>query len=187
MPHPALANLSSRLRRALEDYEQSLAEIRTSRARPSLLEGIKVIAYEGSPAMRLVELASITSPDPSLLLVKPWDPSTKEVIVKALSEARLGFNASLEGDVIRVPIPPLTEERRKEFTKLVVDKSNQAREVVRSVRRDIMDVLEADKEAGVISEDDYYRIKKEIQEEVDTANESIKERMRQKEEELMTI
>ncbi|PIS20820.1 ribosome recycling factor [candidate division WWE3 bacterium CG08_land_8_20_14_0_20_43_13] len=187
MPHQAVSDLQVRIGKALEIFSQQLSEIRTSRASPVMLDGVRVEAYPGTPPMPLVELASVSVSDPTLLLVKPWDPSIKDKIAKAIELANLGLSAVVEGNAIRVPVPPLSQERRKEFGKLVVLRANEVRESIRSSRHESMDILEQEKQSGKLPEDDYFRCKKEAQDIVDRSNEKIKDLSERKEQELLQV
>lgn len=187
MPQSAITELGVALSKALDFFSSQLAEIRTSRANPAMLNSVRVEAYPGTPLMPLVELASISSSDPTLLLVRPWDPSVKDSISKAINAANLGFSSSIDGDVIRVPVPSLSQERRKEFAKLVVSRANEIKETIRSLRRDVLEILDKQKEDGDLPEDDYFRLKKEVQDQIDKANERVKELSEKKEQELMEV
>lgn len=168
--------------RVVDIVRQDLSTIRTGRATPQLLENLLVEAY-GSK-MKLIELASITSPDPQTLLVTPFDPgATGIAILKAIEESGMGFTPSINENVVRVTIPPLSQERREEFVKLVHTKLEGGRVMVRQLRHKYMDNLknaEAD-------EDTIQRLEKELQELTDKITAEIDVLGNQKEKELLAI
>lgn len=167
--------------RVVDIVRQDLSTIRTGRAAPQLLENLLVEAY-GSK-MKLIELASITSPDPQTLLVTPFDQSNSVAILKAIEESGMGFTPSINENVVRVTIPPLSQERREEFVKLVHTKLEGGRVMVRQLRHKYMDDLknaEAD-------EDTIQRLEKELQELTDKITAEIDVLGDQKEKELLAI
>ena len=181
-----LSELKEKLQKTLEHFQAQLATVRSGRAAPAMVEDLEVEAYEGT-TLTLKELATITSPEPTMLLVQPWDASVVEKIAKALQNSELDLNPAVEGNVIRVPVPPLSEERRRELVKIVNQRLEEARQSIRNIRRNIMDQIERQKEDSEISEDDFFRLKKQIQEEVEKVNEEIKDLGDRKESELMRV
>lgn len=146
---------------ALEHFEDELKKVRTGRSHPSMLEGIRVEAY-GVPTP-LNQVANITAPEPQLLQVTPFDPSNLQAIAAAIrADQALGFNPSDDGRIIRIPIPPLTEERRKQLVKQTADKVEDTRIVLRNVRQDALKDVKRKKDAKELSEDDEKRVEKEI-------------------------
>lgn len=146
---------------ALEHFEEELRKVRTGRSHPSMLDGIKVEAY-GVPTP-LNQVANITAPEPQMLQVTPFDPSNVQPIAAAIrADQSLGFNPSDDGRIIRVPIPPLTEERRKQLVKQTSDKVEETRIALRNVRQDALKDAKRKKDAKELSEDDVKRIEKEI-------------------------
>jgi ribosome recycling factor len=182
---PNLQQVNQKIQDSLLHLQRDLSTIRAGRANPSLLEDISVEAYGGK--MKLVELGTITAPQPSLLTIQVWDPSIIKDIEKAIMSANLGLNASVDGQTVRVPIPALTEERRAEFAKLAHQKGEEGRVTIRQIRNDQRDEWKNQKESGDISEDEFFRREKFLQEVVDKANEEIDSQVKQKQEELRQI
>lgn len=165
---------------------QDLVSLKVGRATPALIEQIQVAAYETK--MALVELATITSPEPNQLVVTPFDQTIIRNIEKALAiDRELGLSPVIDGEVIRITIPPLNEERRKELTKLLGQKLEAARIAIRQIRqnkiREVRDAFE-NKE---ISEDEKFRREKELQDLTDEFNEKISEIGHQKEKQLLSV
>lgn len=148
--------------KAHDNLKRELAKLRVGRANPSLLENVRV-DYYGTPTP-LSQMANINVADARMLTVKPWDRSTLKVVEKAIREANLGLNPSVDGDMLRVPLPPLTEERRREFVKLGKKYGEECKVVIRKNRHDAMDMLnQAESDAGA-SKDDVDRAKKKVEE-----------------------
>ena len=146
---------------ALEHFEDELKKVRTGRSHPSMLDGIRVDAY-GVPTP-LNQVANITAPEPQLLQVTPFDPSNLQAVAAAIrADQSLGFNPSDDGRIIRIPIPPLTEERRKQLVKQTADKVEEARIALRNVRQDALKDAKRKKDAKELGEDDEKRVEKEI-------------------------
>ncbi len=171
---------------ALEHYTEELKKIRTGRAHPSMLDGIKAEAY-GSE-MPLNQVANITAPEAQLLQVTPFDPATIQSIAAAIrKDPGLGFNPSDDGRVIRVPIPALTEDRRKLLVKQASEKTEEVRIVFRGVRQDALKDAKAKKESKVISEDDLKLVEKEIDRLMNEHQAKIDEALKIKEKDILTI
>jgi ribosome recycling factor len=165
--------------------KQELSVIHTNRANPSLVQDVLVEAYESQ--MKLVELANITAPEPQLLLIQPWDGSVTKAIETALQQSDVQVNPVVDSQVIRISFPPLTEERRKELVKVVHQKVEDARIAIRKVREEVLKELKEQEKNGDISEDDYFREEKEVQQSVDAHNNTVKDISEKKESELMTV
>lgn len=148
--------------KAIEVLKGNLATIRTGRASSALIEEVFIEAY--GTKMRLKELATINTPDVHLIMVNPYDQSIVGNISKGIQEANIGLNPIIDGQAIRVVIPPLTEERRKEFVKLVSQKVEGARIMIRQIRQDGMDKLDELEKNGEMSEDDKKRSSHQIEE-----------------------
>jgi len=164
------SDLNRRMHGALEALRHDLAGLRTGRASTALVDGIHVEVYGSN--MPLNQLATVSTPEPRLLSVQVWDRSNVQPVEKAIRNAGLGINPIVDGQVIRLPIPELTEERRKELAKLVGQYAEKARIAVRNVRRDGMDHLKQDEKKHEISEDERKRLETEVQKLTD---ETIKE------------
>lgn len=151
----------NRMNSAIQNLEDDLAGIRTGRASPGLIEKLPV-DYYGSPTP-LMQLASISVPDPRTLLVKPFDPSTLKTIERAIIVSNLGLNPNNDGKTIRLNLPPLTEERRRELMKIVNHRLEEAKVATRNIRRDIIKDLREFEKEKLISEDDLKKAEEELQ------------------------
>jgi len=180
-----LKSTKAKMQHSLEATERELMLIRTGRASPVLLERIKV-EYYGSE-MPINQLATITVPEPRQLLISPWDKSILPAIVKAIHASDLGLTPNNDGSTIRLEIPPLTEERRKELTKLVHQKAEEGKVALRNIRREANEILEKREKSKEISEDELERGKKEIQKLTDEFLAKVDEITAKKVEEIMEI
>ncbi|PIR41424.1 MAG: ribosome recycling factor [Candidatus Yanofskybacteria bacterium CG10_big_fil_rev_8_21_14_0_10_46_23] len=169
----------------MSHFRDEIANIRTGRATPAIVEGIMVSAY-GAKAM-LKEVASIASPDSRNLTIQPWDKSLMGPIQEALVSSDLGVNPVVQGELIRLSFPPLTEERRKDFIKLLKQKSEEIRIKIRRIREDIWRDLQQLEKEGQIREDDKFRAKDELQKVIDEYMEKLKLIESKKETELLTV
>jgi ribosome recycling factor len=180
-----LAETEDRMQKSIEALEVDLRGIRTGRASPALVERLRV-EYYGTPT-NLIELASVSAPEPNLLAIRPWDPSALKDIERAILQSDLGLTPSNDGQIIRLTIPPLTEERRRELTKVVSKRVEEARVSVRNSRRDgLNDMRELEKEK-MVSEDEFYDGKDTLQELTDKHIELIDEIGQAKEQEILEI
>ena len=182
---PTLQKARQRMDGAIEALRREFAGVRTGKATPALLDTVKVEAY-GSP-MPLNQVGTVTAPEARMLLVQPWDKSLLKAIEKALRESDLGLNPSNDGSIIRIPIPPLTEERRKEYVKLLHKLTEEARVAVRNVRRDANDEVKHRQKDEGLSEDDVRREQAEVQKLTDQYIAKIEELMKHKEAEIMEV
>lgn len=155
------ADIERRMHGAVESLKHDLAGLRTGRANAALLDPVTVEVY-GSH-MPINQVATVTAPEPRLISVQVWDKSNVGPVDKAIRSAGLGLNPIVDGQTLRLPIPDLTEERRKELAKLVGQYAEKAKIAVRNVRRDGMDSLKTDEKKGVISEDEQKRLETEVQ------------------------
>ncbi|NPA92862.1 MAG: ribosome recycling factor [Chloroflexi bacterium] len=156
----ALKDAEHRMQGAIRALEEDLAGIRTGRASPALVERLEV-EYYGTPTP-LMQLASISVPEPRQLLIKPFDPSTLRAIERAIQTSDLGLNPNNDGKNIRLILPPLTEERRRELVKVVHHRVEEARIAIRNVRRDVKKDLKEYEEEKLISEDDRKRAEEKL-------------------------
>lgn len=173
-----------KMERALAFVSQDLAGVKTGRAKPSLIEHVSVEAYPGQK-LSLVELASITAPDAHLLVVSPWDKSILSAVAKALQVASLGLNPVVDGEVIRISVPPLTSERREELVKLVRQKIESGRQMLRTVRNETKRLIEEMKGDAGVSEDDIERNLEQVQKVLDEFMGKLEELGKAKEQELL--
>src|SRR6476469_6939922 len=177
------ADLNRRMHGALEALKHDLAGLRTGRASTALLDPVHV-EVSGSN-MPLNQLATVSTPEARLLSVQVWDPSNVQPVEKAIRSAGLGLNPITDGQLIRLPIPDLTEERRKELAKLVGQYAEKAKIAVRNVRRDGMDALKADEKKKDISEDEHKRLDVEVQKLTDETINEIDSVVAAKDKEIM--
>ena len=161
MPAYSKSDLERRMAGAVESLKSDLIGLRTGRASVNLLDPVTVEVYGAH--MPLNQAATVTAPEPRMLSVQVWDKSNVGPVDKAIRSAGLGLNPIMDGQTLRLPIPDLTEERRKELAKLASQYAEKARVAVRNVRRDGMDSLKTDEKKGEISEDDRKRRETEVQ------------------------
>jgi ribosome recycling factor len=178
-------DLERRMDGALETLKKELAGLRTGRASTSLLEPITVNAY--GQTMHLNQLATVSVPEPRMLTVQVWDRAMTAAVEKAIRDANLGVNPQAEGQVIRVRLPELTEDRRKELVKVAHKYAEQAKVAVRNVRRDGMEALKKLEKDHKISQDDHKRGADEIQKATDGHIKKIDEMLAAKEKEVMHV
>ncbi len=175
----------SRMDKALEAMRREFATVRTGKASPALLEHVKVDAYETQ--MPLEQLATISAPEPRLLVVQPWDKSLMGPIEKSIRSADLGLNPSNDGTVIHVPIPPLNEERRQELVKVLHKMAEEGRVSLRTARRAANDDIKAKMKDGDVSEDQGHRLLEEVQKLTDQYVEQIDALLKAKEAEVLEV
>ncbi len=185
MSSEAIEQLKEKMGNSVDALKRELVKIRTGRASLSLLDGISVDAY-GSK-MPLNQVGTLTIPESRLVVIQPWDPQMLAVIEKAILSSDLGLTPANDGKVIRLSIPPLTEERRKELVKKVKKISEDFRVAVRNARRDANDMLKNMKKDKEISEDDMFRLQDEAQKETDAYIGQIDEIAAGKEKEIMEV
>ncbi len=171
--------------KVLGHFEHEINGLRTGRASTGLLGTVKVEVY-GSE-MPLDHVASVTVSDAKTLTISPWDKGSMQAIEKGIQQANLGLNPSNDGNVIRITVPALTEERRKEMVKVLGQMTEQARIGIRQVREEILKALKKAKENAEISEDDFSHAQKKLQDVVDKQNELIKQISTEKEKDLLTV
>ena len=176
-------DLSRRMHGAVEALKHELAGLRTGRASTALLDPVHVEVYGAN--MPLNQVATVSVPEPRLISVQVWDRSNVQPVEKAIRSAGLGLNPVTDGQMIRLPIPELTEERRKELAKLVGQYAEKAKVAVRNVRRDGMDHLKQDEKKHEISEDERKRLEHEVQKLTDETIEEIDEAAATKEKEIL--
>ena len=182
---PILSEANTKIDAVLHHLKMEIAGIRAGRANPALIENIPVLAY-GSK-MKLMEVGNISAPQPSLLTVQVWDVTILDNVIKAIQEANLGLNPSNEGNLIRLPIPVLTAERREEFIKILHQKIEEANVFIRQRRHEIRNAWKKLSDDGEISEDEFFRREKILQELVDKKILEIEDLGKAKEEELTQI
>lgn len=177
------SDLKRRMHGAVEALRHDLTGLRTGRASTALVDGIQVEVYGAN--MPLNQVATVSVPEPRLISIQVWDKSNISAVEKAIRNANLGINPITDGQNIRMPIPDLTEERRKELAKLVSQYAEKARIAVRNVRRDGMDHLKADEKKHDISEDERKRLETEVQKLTDDTIKEIDDAAQAKEKEIL--
>lgn len=185
MIEDVLKDARVRMQKAVEATARELATLRTGRASPALLEHIKVEYYGTS--VPLNQLASISVPEPRLLVVQPWDRNAAKAIEKAILQSELGLVPSSDGVVLRIPIPPLTEERRRELVRVARKHAEEGRVAVRNVRREAKETLEELEDAREISEDEARRAQEELQKLTDRFIGEIDALLQKKEAEILEV
>ena len=185
MPDKMLSDLKRRMEGAVDAYLKELGGLRTGRASAGLLEPVMVDAY--GQKMPLSQVATVSVPEPRMITVQVWDRALAGTVDKAIRTAGLGVNPISEGQAIRVPIPELTEERRRELTKLAAKYAEQTRVAVRNVRRDGMDGLKRLEKSGDISQDEQRTRGQDVQKMTDDTIARIDELLAQKEKEILQV
>ena len=180
-----LLEAEEKMMKSEEFVVHEFATVRTGKASPGLIENIQVEVY-GSH-MRIRELAGITTPEPRMLVVQPWDVSTVHPIEKAIQKANIGLNPAVQGKVIRIVLPELSEERRVEFTKIAKKMAEDGRVAIRHVRRDAIEHLKKESKGGGITEDDLKHAEHEVQKLTDQYIKKIDEHLGAKEKEILTV
>src|ERR1700737_2238402 len=181
----AMATARMRMEKAVEDFRKELATLRTGRANASLLESIRV-DYHGTP-MPVNQVGNLTVPDATMIVISPWDPSAVPLIDKAIRTSELGLNPTNDGKVVRVPIPSLTEERRKDIVKQLHKVLENHRTAVRNIRRDLKEAIEKLEKEKKISEDEKKRAMDELEKVSQAESRKIEDLSAAKEKEIMSI
>jgi len=180
-----LADATRRMDKSIESTRQEFNSVRTGRASPALLDRVQVDYY--GTATPLKNLATISAPEPRLLNVQPFDPSSVKAIEKAIQESDLGLQPSNDGKLIRLPIPQLTEERRKELVKVVRRYAEDGKVAIRNVRRDVMRHLEELVRNGEVGDDEERRAENQVQKLTDEHTKTIDDLLKHKEAEIMEV
>lgn len=185
MLQPILNKLRPKMDEVIVKLKEDLLTIRTGKASASLVENITVSYYGAHTPLK--QMAQINTPDASLIVVQPWDTNSLGDIESALRNANLGFGVTNDGRVVRISLPPLTQERRMEFVKLTHQKAESARIVLRNLREEAWKEIQAEEKAGNLTEDDRYQGEKDLNKEIADANKKAQDLVEAKEKELMTI
>lgn len=181
----AMTQAKVRMEKAVEDFRKDLSSVRTGRANVTLLDHIRV-DYHGTP-MPINQLGTMTVPDPTMIVISPWDPGAVPLVDKAIRTSDLGLNPANDGKVVRVPIPSLTEERRKDLVKHIHKVLENHRTAVRNIRRDIKEAVEKLEKEKKISEDDKKRSLDELEKLTHSETKKIEDLSAAKEKEVMEI
>lgn len=181
------ASVRARMEEVLRALSEDLAGLRTGRATPALVENVVVSAYGGAQRLKVLELATITASDPQTLVVEPWDKSIIGEIRQGILAANIGLNPVIDGERLRISIPPMTSEDREKFVKLLHTKLEHSRVAIRQIRADIMRDIKEKFENKEITEDEKFVTEKKLQELTDEFIDKINERGESKEAELRQI
>lgn len=185
MVNDIVKDLEGGIAKAHESLKRELAKVRTGRANLALLDGVRV-DYYGTPTP-LNQVASLSTPDARLIVIKPWEKKLIPAIEEAIRKGELGVNPSSDGEVVRIPIPALTEERRRELTKVVKRMGEDARVAIRNQRRDANEMLKEYMSSGDITEDEHQKGQKQVQAVIDKGIEKVDELVAKKESEIMEV
>lgn len=171
---------------AVEHFQSNLKSLRTGRASASMLDGVTIEAYGAQ--MPLNQVATVTTPEAQLIQITPFDPNNLQAIANAIrNNPQLGMNPSDDGRVVRVPVPPLTEERRRDIVKQVSQRQEDCMIALRGIRRDALDVIDKAKKAKEVGEDDAKRLTAQIEDHLKLATSQVEAAAKAKEQEIMTI
>ena len=181
----AIEKRNPEFEKALEHFKSELSQLRTGRASAALVENLPVDYYGAKSPMK--QVASISVPEPRTIMISPWDKGALVSIEAAIRESQLNLNSNNDGQVIRVNIPALNEERRKELVKVLSQKSEDAKISIRRLREEIWEEIQEMEKTGKIGEDDKFIGKDKLQEVVDEYNAKIEEMRKKKEGEIMTV
>ncbi|RZI99960.1 MAG: ribosome recycling factor [Brevundimonas sp.] len=185
MAKPDLKTYRDRMDKAVSALKEEFSGLRTGRANAGLLDPVQVEAYGSTSPLNAV--AAISVPEPRMILVNVWDKSMVSAVEKAIRAAGLGLNPIVDGMTLRIPVPPLTEERRKDLAKLAGKYAEQQKIAVRNVRRDANDDLKKAEKAGDISQDEQKKMEADVQKDTDAAIKRVDEALKVKEAEIMQV
>lgn len=185
MSHPVLGKAKEKMEKSLSVLSQELAKVRTGRASTSLLDDVR-IDYYGNPTP-LNQVATLGVPEPRLITISPWDASQIPLIEKAITGSDLGLTPSNDGKIIRIPLPPLNEERRKELVKLIKKYGEEAKIAIRHVRREALDELKSMEKDKSIAEDEHKHLDSEVQKLTDQYVDKVDVALEHKEKEVMEV
>jgi ribosome recycling factor len=185
MVNKIITDAEERMRKAVEGTRHELATLRTGKASPALLDMVRVEAY--GQTVPLQQVGSVAAPEPRLLIVQPWDKSLVKAVSRGIQQSDLGLNPTDDGVVVRVPIPTLTEERRKDLVKLIAKLAEEGRVHIRQVRHDVNKDLKHQESEGTVSEDDAKRMTAEVQKLTDRYVAHIDEILKKKTAEVMEV
>ncbi len=183
--HEALIVAKDKMDKTISVYKKELSHIRAGRANPQLLDGIMVDYYGVSTPLN--QVGNVSAPEPRMLVVSVWDTSMISEVEKAIMKANIGINPSNDGKVIRLIMPELTEERRKELAKTIHKKGEEAKVAIRSIRRDAIEVFKKEEKASILTEDDLKDLEKEIQEITDNHTKNIDLLVEEKGKEILEV
>jgi ribosome recycling factor len=178
-----LEEVKRKMEKSLKNFKEELSHIRTGRASIALLETIKVDCY--GTKMPIPQIATVNVVEGKMLVIQPWDINLVKEVEKAIQKSDLGINPTSDGKTIKLIMPPLTEERRKELIKVASKLAEEARVAIRNIRRDVLEKFKTAKKKGEISEDDYLQLEKKVQKLTDEYIEKINTALKEKENEIL--
>jgi ribosome recycling factor len=185
MLNEVVGELEQAIEKAHTALKRELSKLRTGRAHAGMLDGIRVEYY--GQVTPLPQMATVAVPEPRMLTVKPWDKEQLKNVERALRESDLGLNPQVDGALIRVPIPPLTEERRRDLVKIAKKNAEDCRVSIRKARHDALDVLAELKKEGAASEDEVDRVKKRVEEIVAAGGQAVDVQVQTKEKDILAL
>lgn len=185
MIEDALSELENAMEKAQSALRRELAKLRTGRAHASMLDSIRVDYY--GQITPVAQMATVSVPEPRMLTVKPWDKSQTKALEKALRESDLGLNPQVDGDLIRIPVPPLSEERRRDLVKVARKYGEECKVATRKARHEALDLLNDLKKEGEASEDEVERAKKRVEEIVSAAGQQVDGIIQSKEKDILEV
>lgn len=185
MKHALLVTAEERMKKAIESVRHELSGVRTSKATPALLDTVRVEAY-GSH-VPLQQVGSVSAPEPRLLVIQPWDKGLVKAIMKGIQHAELGLNPTDDGNVVRIPIPTLTEERRKDLVKLVSKFAEEGRVHIRQIRHEVLKDIKDQEKEGDIPADDAKHLQNDVQKATDQCVAQIDELLKKKTQEILEV
>ena len=180
-----ISNCNSKMRKAFDVFNHDLGSLRTGRANASMLDIIKVDVY--GQKMPVNQLATVSTPEPRLLTVQVWDQNNVTLIDSAIKKSNLGINPQIDGQLMRIPIPNLNEERRNELKKIMGELAEKAKVSIRNIRREANDKLKQDLKDKKIGEDEWKKSEKKIQNLTDSQISELEKKLKEKEKEIMTV
>ncbi len=181
------SQVKQKMQGLLDSLVQIIGTIRSGRATPSLVSNLEVVVYGGAQRLRILELASVTSPDPQTLIIDPWDKSVIGEIKKGIESANIGMNPNIDGEIIRISVPALTTEDREKFVKLLSVKLEECKVHVRQIRADIMHAIKREFDEKKITEDEKFAFEKNLQNLTDEFVAKIEQLGEKKKSELMQL
>lgn len=185
-PSALVSDTANKFKSAVSHFQEDLKKVRTGRAHPSMLDAVIVKAY-GTP-MPLNQVANVTAPEGQLLQITPFDPQNIQAIASAIRDnPSLGLNPSDDGRVVRIPIPPLTEDRRREYVKLVGSKVEDCMVSLRNIRHEAIKAVDEAKKDKAVGEDDAKRLEKQVDDAMNQAKNDVESSAKAKESEIMTV
>jgi ribosome recycling factor len=185
MSNPAITDMQAKMKKAFDHTLHEFSSIHTGKASPTMVESVMVEAYGTTQPLK--SCAAISTPDAHMIQIQPWDKGLTQAIIKGIQTANLGLNPTVDGAIVRVPLPQLSRERRQEFVKVANRMAEEGRVHIRNVRRDTMDALKKSQKDGKITEDELKRFEKEVQTATDKNIKDIGDHLAKKEKDLLTV